>query len=91
MQKGDAMKRTTLFLILTFFLVLSTTSFADECMEGDCDNGIGTGYTEEGKLYSGAWKDGLPHGMGKLIISKDKHLEGKWEKGQLVKDKQDAK
>ena len=85
------MKRTILLLMLTFSLTLSTTSFADECMEGDCDNGTGIGYNEEGKIYSGEWKDGEPHGMGKLTISKGKHLEGRWEKGQLVEDKKQAR
>ncbi len=84
------MKKVILFLILTVSIQLSTISFADECMEGDCENGTGTGFTEEGKLYSGEWKDGDPHGLGKLTISKGKYLEGRWEKGQLVENKKPA-
>ena len=79
------MKRIIFSLILAAsFILLPTSSFADECMEGDCENGTGTGYTEEGKIYSGEWKDGLPHGMGKMTISKGKHIEGRWEKGQSI-------
>ena len=85
------MKKITLLMLLTFSLSFSAIAFADECMEGDCDNGSGTGFTEEGKLYSGEWQDGLPHGMGKLTISKGKHLEGRWEKGLLVEDKKTVK
>ncbi len=81
------MKKLVILFLLALGIIFSTITFAEECMEGDCDDGTGTGFTEEGKLYSGEWKDGKPHGIGKLTISKGKHLEGRWEKGQLVEDK----
>ncbi len=56
-------------------------------MEGDCNNGVGTGFTEEGKIYEGEWKNGYPHGDGKLQVTKGKVIEGKWEKGELVQEK----
>ena len=56
-------------------------------MDGNCEDGVGTGFTDEGKIYSGEWHDGQPHGVGKLIISKGKYLEGQWEKGKLIEKK----
>lgn len=64
---------------------------ADECMDGDCDNGIGTGFTEDNKVYEGEWKDGVPHGQGTLYVSKGKAIEGLWEKGVLVKEESNKK
>lgn len=60
--------------------------WADECMEGNCENGVGEGFTDEGNIYRGQWKDGLPHGAGKLTLSKGKYVEGIWEKGKLKED-----
>jgi hypothetical protein len=81
------MKKIFVISLLALSLQYPTIAIAEECMEGDCENGVGTGFTEEGGIYSGEWKDGLPHGTGKRIISKGKHLEGRWEKGKLVEEK----
>lgn len=81
------MKKIALLVLLAAVIQLPVYSGADECLDGNCDNGIGTGFTEEGKVYSGEWQGGFPHGFGKLTISKDKFIEGQWEKGQLVDEK----
>ena len=73
--------------LLFIFTLIPGPLAADECMEGDCEEGIGIGFTAEGKIYQGQWKDGLPHGNGKLLISKGKYIEGFWEKGKLVEEK----
>lgn len=74
-----------LALITGALLLLPLSLRADECMEGNCQDGTGTGFTQEGKIYAGEWQNGLPHGTGKLFISKNKTLEGRWEQGQLIK------
>lgn len=79
----------TIMLVIAV-LFLPQPLFADECLEGDCDNGRGKGFTEEGKLYDGQWLDGEPHGQGRLFIAKDKVLTGRWQHGQLI-DKQNDK
>ena len=73
-------------LILVALLLLSSpiVALGDECFEGDCDNGLGKGFTEEGRIYEGQWRDGEPHGRGKLFISRDKILEGEFENGEFV-------
>ena len=38
-----------------------------------------------GDTYTGEWKDGLPHGLGKLYVAKGKILEGRFEKGEYIK------
>ena len=81
-------RKIGLFLILVL-LVFPFTLVADECLEGDCDNGVGSGFTEDNKIYEGEWKDGFPHGKGKLFISKGKVIEGIWDKGELVKEKKE--
>jgi hypothetical protein len=79
------MKKWMGLVLVILSLVFPVTILADECMEGDCDNGYGTGFTEDNKIYEGEWKDGLPHGQGTLYLSKGKVVEGMWEKGELVK------
>lgn len=85
------MKKGILVLFMVFSLLAPVVLVADECMEGDCDNGVGTGFTEEGKIYEGEWKDGYPHGKGTLIVSKGKVIVGEWAKGKLVKEMKDDK
>lgn len=82
------MKKYTIVLLFVLGLLLPLSVFADECMEGDCDNGYGSGFTEDNKIYEGEWKDGLPHGKGTLYVSKGKVIEGVWEKGELVPKEQ---
>jgi hypothetical protein len=82
------MKKIIYLLVLAAITLLPAIANADECMAGNCDDGVGTGFTEEGKIYRGAWQDGLPHGFGKLTLSKDKFIEGYWEKGELVEEKE---
>lgn len=74
-------------LLFTVLLGFPVVLCADECMEGDCDNGIGSGFTEDNKIYEGEWKNGLPHGEGKLYVSRGEVIEGVWEKGELVEEK----
>ncbi|MCL7489429.1 MAG: hypothetical protein M8357_14785 [Desulfobulbaceae bacterium] len=70
-----------LVLLSLLFPVMVT---ADECLEGDCDHGYGTGFTEDNIIYEGEWRHGLPHGQGKLFVSGNKVVEGRWEQGELV-------
>ncbi len=80
------MNRFLTIIILLFCLVYPASLLADECMEGDCNNGIGKGFTEDYKIYSGEWKNGMPHGYGRLYISKGKVLEGRWQEGRLIEE-----
>lgn len=83
------MKKNLLVLILVIGLLIPVVTVADECIEGDCDNGVGTGFTEDGKVYEGEWKDGYPHGKGTLNVSRKKVVRGEWSKGKLVKELKD--
>ncbi|MBU0480119.1 MAG: hypothetical protein KKG47_03340 [Proteobacteria bacterium] len=83
------MKKIIALLLLASLLHWPVMAPADECMDGDCENGTGTGFTEEGLIYKGEWKNGMPHGSGKLTISKDKAIEGRWENGKLVDDQKE--
>ncbi len=85
------MRISIVVLLVTLSMVFPSTLLADECMEGDCESGFGTGFTEDNIIYEGEWQDGVPHGQGKLYVSKGKIIEGKWKKGELVKEKTEEK
>lgn len=74
------------FVIFLLSVSSAAWAMADECLEGDCDNGTGTGYTDDNKIYEGEWQDGMPHGRGKLYVGKGKVVEGVWENGTLIKE-----
>ncbi len=78
--------RTTLLL----FLCLPAAAAGDECMEGDCDNGFGTGFTEAGTIYKGEWRHGLPHGQGTEFLGKGQERSGTWQEGELVAQEEGA-
>lgn len=85
------MRKVLLLALIAATLLLGESPLlADECMEGNCQDGTGSGFTEEGKIYTGEWKNGLPHGTGTLFISKGKTVEGLWERGKLIKEEEPA-
>ena len=81
------MKNITIILVVTLSLAFAAEIRADECMEGDCDNGFGTGFTDNSLIYEGEWKGGVPHGKGTLYKSGGQRVEGTWEKGKLITEK----
>ena len=85
-NKERVMRKLHLLSIVILFLFIMSPLHADECMEGDCDNGFGTGFTEDNQVYEGEWQDGMPHGKGTLYIAKGKSVTGTWEKGELIKE-----
>ena len=79
-------KKSVTMLLALLLLLSPVVTLADECFEGDCENGLGNGFTEDGKIYEGQWREGEPHGKGKLFVSRDKILEGEFVKGEFVGD-----
>jgi hypothetical protein len=82
------MKKLLAVMLLLFALLLPLGLFADECMEGDCENGTGKGFTDSGDIYHGEWQNGEPHGKGKLYLPKGKIIEGRWLKGELLEEEE---
>jgi len=50
------------FLII--MLLVTSVSWGQLCIEGDCVDGTGTSVNSEGGKYTGSFKIGLPHGNG---------------------------
>jgi len=78
------------FIILVY--VIPLTSFGEEegcgeegeCIEGDCENGLGTYVFTDGSFYSGEWKDGFPEGSGTLKYIDGLKDEGEWRGGSYI-------
>lgn len=85
------MKSPGLTVLLALFLLVQPLAlWADECMEGDCDSGIGTGFTDDGLIYAGQWQDGQPNGSGRMHLKDGSVAEGIWKDGQLIGEGKDA-
>jgi len=53
------MKKLILFLLFPFL----GFGQASGCVQGDCNNGVGTYVWEDGTISNGSWKDGELHGI----------------------------
>ncbi len=71
-----------LFLLIICFTPLE--SFGDECIEGDCVNGQGTMVYATGHKFSGAFKDGVRHGDGVLLMPGDRKIVGTWQNNEIM-------
>ena len=66
------MKKITLILLLSFPFV----AFG-QCVDGDCENGVGTYLWEDGTVNNGSWKNGELNG-----VVQDIHYD---EEGRLLR------
>ena len=80
------MRIWTITALVALSLVFPMMAAAEECIEGDCDNGYGTGFTEDNLIYEGEWKGGVPHGQGKLFLAGGRVVEGRWENGEPAQE-----
>ena len=55
-----------------------------QCVDGDCENGVGTYVWESGSVSNGPWKDGVLNGIVQEILYDDEgHLIGTFD-GQMI-------
>jgi len=72
-----------LMFILMILLFVPAVSFGDECVEGDCVNGKGTMNFSTGHKYTGAFKDGVRHGEGVMLLPGGRKIVGVWMDNQI--------
>ncbi|MBP8114141.1 MAG: hypothetical protein KAY50_02230 [Chitinophagaceae bacterium] len=66
----------TLTMLISFFLVKA------QCIDGNCNNGLGT-YENYESIYRGDWKDGMKDGKGIYTEKKaNREYGGDWVKGK---------
>ena len=66
------------------FLNLRPASAEEGCIEGDCQNGIGTYIYEGGSAkYVGSFKNEIPEGTGTCYYANGEKYEGQWERGSF--------
>lgn len=70
--------------IIASALLLSTytpfTAIA-QCLEGNCENGVGKFRYNDNSQYQGAFKNGKQEGKGKIFFSNGSTYEGDWQEG----------
>ena len=60
-------------------LTLTSYSWAQQCLEGDCVNGFGEYKYPTGAIYKGLWKDGNRSGKGETISVNGEQYTGNYE------------
>ncbi len=67
------------------FQNIRPTNIAEEgCIEGDCQNGIGTYIYEAGSAkYVGSFKNEIPEGTGTCYYANGEKYEGQWRNGSF--------
>jgi hypothetical protein len=86
------MRKILFYIFILFTLVNPVASYGaeescgeeGECIEGDCENGLGIYVFSDGSYYTGEWKDGFPEGSGTLIYIDGSQLKGKWKAGSYI-------
>ncbi len=77
--------------VLFWILMCSPFLVNAQCIQGDCNNGIGIYLFPSGAKYSGSFQNGKLNGIGKLIFSNGDIYQGDWKnqhrhgKGTLLK------
>ena len=59
--------------------MMNNESISYGCVRGDCINGVGVYVDTNGDEYEGSFKEGKPHGEGKMTLPDGTIYEGKWK------------
>ena len=86
------MKKILFLGFIIFAIAIPSASFGGEescgeegeCIEGDCENGMGTYVFTDGSSYNGEWKDGFPEGSGSLKYINGSVDVGIWQGGLYI-------
>ena len=75
-----------LFLYIFLGLILCNTGFARTtgCVEGDCEDGVGTWTYTDKTTYVGEWSVGFMNGQGTFTLADGTVKQGIWKDGELV-------
>ena len=60
----------------------ATTGSAPACLSGDCESGTGSAMLGDGTAYTGAFRDGKPHGAGVGLFGIGMRVSGMWAEGE---------
>jgi predicted aspartyl protease len=71
------MKTHKIILLLILNLIVNCNLFS-QCIEGNCENGIGKYVYEDKSYYEGQWKASRKHGKGKYVFSSGDVYEGNY-------------
>ena len=73
-------------ILLTFFVLLFSSSIFADCINGDCVNGYGTYTFASGNKYVGEWQDNKMHGQGTFTYADGRRDAGFYMNGEYIPD-----
>lgn len=72
-------KASSIIAIITLFAIHSSA----QCTTGNCYEGNGSYLFENGDLFNGSWKKGLPNGYGVYEFTNGDVYKGAWDDGLM--------
>ena len=71
-------------VVFTLLFAIGLTGFVNaQCTTGNCFDGNGTYLFENGDLYNGLWKKGIPNGYGVYEFANGDVYKGAWKGGLM--------
>jgi V8-like Glu-specific endopeptidase len=67
--------------LLLILLCLPFIGFGQDCVRGNCENGIGEYSWGGGEKYLGEWRGGVQHGEGTYTYESGANYVGEWKSG----------
>jgi len=81
------MRKLFTILIVVISTQFSLNLYAEECIKGNCVNGLGTITYDNGDQYVGEWKDDKYHGQGTYTHGPNTKSAGDQYVGEFKNDK----
>ena len=74
-------------LIISIAILLITNISSAECIRGNCKLGSGTYIFKDGSKFIGSFRNGIPDGKGRIILSNGDRYEGEFVEGKRAGDR----
>ena len=75
-------RMVVLVVAVCLFVLHGPAAVLGQCLQGDCENGYGSYLFEDGRKYTGSWKQGELHGQGTMEFIDGNSYVGQWENNQ---------
>jgi hypothetical protein len=90
-KSNDNPIMTKSLMVLLLFLISCQSQNNYDCVDGNCDNGVGTRLWKDGGYERGSWKSGKLNGQGLRFFGKTSNFAGDTYNGEFKDGKYNGK